>query len=662
MFRLTNKLAVSNLIKNRKLYYPFALAVLLAVTITYLFYSLTLNPNIGKIRGGETISMTLGLGMVIVTIASAIIVFYANSFVMKNRSKELGIYGMLGLEKRHLISMVFKELLIFGSLTLTAGLGLGALFDKLIFALLLKLMNMKVELVATFQPSVFILVILIFGAIFLGLVFINAFRIARMNALQLSREKASGEKKGRFLGLQTILGLISLGSGYYLAVTVENPLTALIIFFVAVLLVIFGTYLLFNAGITVFLQILKKNKRYYYQPNNMISVSNLIFRMKKNAVGLATIAILSTMVLVTMSAATSIFKASETFKKFMNPHDFGISGRNVDKEDLDKLLSQYASDKGLTVTKKEVFRHSNFGIESQDGTKLRIFKKGNNFVQPKTIFMVFDQKDYEIMTGQKLSLSGNEVGLFTKNKVLEGQKELTLNDQTYTVKEEIKNDFVLEHVPNQFNILTSDYNYLVVPNLQAFIDQYPDSSLFDQLYGGMNVTASEEEQLKLADDFTEYLGNFNRELNKEGSYVYGSNLADSSAQISALYGGVFFIGIFLSIIFMVGTVLVIYYKQISEGYEDRERFIILQKVGLDQKQIKQTINKQVLTVFFLPLLFAFLHLAFAYHMLSLILKVIGVLDATMMLTVTLSICAIFLIVYVLIFMITSRSYRKIVQM
>lgn len=662
MFRLTNKLAVSNLIKNRKLYYPFALAVLLAVTITYLFYSLTLNPNIGKIRGGETISMTLGLGMVIVTIASAIIVFYANSFVMKNRSKELGIYGMLGLEKRHLISMVFKELLIFGSLTLTAGLGLGALFDKLIFALLLKLMNMKVELVATFQPSVFILVTLIFGAIFLGLVFINAFRIARMNALQLSREKASGEKKGRFLSLQTILGLISMGAGYYLAVTVENPLTALIIFFVAVLLVIFGTYLLFNAGITVFLQILKKNKRYYYQPNNMISVSNLIFRMKKNAVGLATIAILSTMVLVTMSAATSIFKASETFKKFMNPHDFGISGRNVDKEDLDKLLSQYASDKGLTVTKKEVFRHSNFGIESQDGTKLRIFKKGNNFVQPKTIFMVFDQKDYEIMTGQKLSLSGNEVGLFTKNKVLEGQKELTLNDQTYTVKEEIKNDFVLEHVPNQFNILTSDYNYLVVPNLQAFIDQYPDSSIFDQLYGGMNVTASEEEQLKLADDFTEYLRNFNRDLNKEGSYVFGSNLADSSAQISALYGGVFFIGIFLSIIFMVGTVLVIYYKQISEGYEDRERFIILQKVGLDQKQIKQTINKQVLTVFFLPLLFAFLHLAFAYHMLSLILKVIGVLDATMMLTVTLSICAIFLIVYVLIFMITSRSYRKIVQM
>lgn len=662
MFRLTNKLAVSNLIKNRKLYYPFALAVLLAVTITYLFYSLTLNPNIVKIRGGETISMTMALGMVVVTIASGIIVLYANSFVMKNRSKELGIYGMLGLEKRHLISMVFKELLIFGSLTLTAGLGLGALFDKLIFALLLKLMKMKVELVSTFQPIVFILVLIVFGAIFLGLIFINAFRIARMNALQLSREKASGEKKGRFLGLQTILGLISLGAGYYLAVTVENPLSAVLIFFVAVLLVILGTYLLFNAGITVFLQILKKNKRYYYQPNNMISVSNLIFRMKKNAVGLATIAILSTMVLVTMSAATSIFKGSETFKKVMNPHDFGITGQNVEKEDINKLLDQYASDKGLTVTKKEVLTYSSFGVANQEGTKLTIFEKGQNRVQPKTVFMVFDQKDYENMTGQKLALSGKEVGLFTKNKELQGQKELTLNDQTYTIKEEIKKDFILEHVPNQYNILTSDYNYLVVPDLKAFLDQYPNSSIFNQYYGGMNVTASEEEQLKLANDYSKFLDDFNRELSKEGSYVYGSNLADSSAQMSALFGGVFFIGIFLSIIFMVGTVLVIYYKQISEGYEDRERFIILQKVGLDQKQIKQTINKQVLTVFFLPLLFAFLHLAFAYHMLSLILKVIGVLDATMMLTVTLSICAIFLIVYVLIFMITSRSYRKIVQM
>jgi len=662
MFRLTNKLAVSNLIKNRKLYYPFALAVLLAVTVTYLFYSLTFNPKIAEIRGGTTIQATLGFGMFVVTLASAIIVLYANSFVMKNRSKELGIYGMLGLEKRHLISMTFKELVLFGILTVGAGIGIGALFDKLIFAFLLKLMKLKVELVATFQMNVVIAVLVVFGLIFLGLMFLNALRIARMNALQLSREKASGEKKGRFLPLQTILGSISLGIGYYLSLTVKDPLTALTTFFLAVLLVIFGTYLLFNAGITVLLQILKKNKKYYYQPNNLISVSNLIFRMKKNAVGLATIAILSTMVLVTMSAATSIFNASESFKKVMNPHDFGITGQNVEKEDLDKLLSQFASDKGYKIKEKEVLRYAYFGVANQEGSKLTLFEKGQNRVQPTTVFMVFDQKDYENMTGQKLSLSGNEVGLFAKNEGVKEQKALTLNDHQFSVKEEFTKDFIVNHVPNQFNILTADYNYLVVPNLQAFLDQFPDSAIYNQFYGGMNVNANEEEQLKVAEEYDKYLNQFNAQLNTEGSYVYGSNLADASAQMSALFGGVFFIGIFLSIIFMVGTVLVIYYKQISEGYEDRERFIILQKVGLDQKQIKQTINKQVLTVFFLPLLFAFIHLAFAYHMLSLILKVIGVIDTTMMLTVTLSICAIFLIAYVLIFMITSRSYRKIVQM
>ena len=663
MFRLTNKLAVSNLIKNRKLYYPFALAVLLAVTVTYLFYSLTFNPKIAEIRGGSTIQATLGFGMFVVTLASAIIVLYANSFVMKNRSKELGIYGMLGLEKRHLISMTFKELVVFGILTVGAGIGIGALFDKLIFAFLLKLMKLKVELVATFQMKVVITVLVVFGLIFLGLMFLNALRIARMNALQLSREKASGEKKGRFLPLQTILGSISLGIGYYLSLTVKDPLTALTTFFLAVLLVIIGTYLLFNAGITVFLQILKKNKKYYYQPNNLISVSNLIFRMKKNAVGLATIAILSTMVLVTMSAATSIFNASESFKKVLNPHDFGVSGQNVEKEDLDKLLSQFASDKGYKIKEKEVLRYTYFGVSNQEGTKLTIFEKGQNRVQPTTVFMVFDQKDYENMTGQKLSLSGNEVGLFAKNEGVKEQKALTLNDHQFSVKEEFTKDFIVNHVPNQFNILTSDYNYLVVPNLQAFLDQFPDSAIYNQFYGGMNViNVSEEEQLKVAEEYEKYLNQFNAQLDTEGSYVYGSNLADASSQMSALFGGVFFIGIFLSIIFMVGTVLVIYYKQISEGYEDRERFIILQKVGLDQKQIKQTINKQVLTVFFLPLLFAFIHLAFAYHMLSLILKVIGVLDTTMMLIVTLSICAIFLIAYVLIFMITSRSYRKIVQM
>ncbi|MFS9314174.1 ABC transporter permease [Streptococcus infantis] len=663
MFRLTNKLAISNLIKNRKLYYPFALAVLLAVTISYLFYSLTFNPKMVEMRGGSSIQFTLQLGLIVVTLASAIIVLYANSFVMKNRSKELGIYGMLGLEKRHLISMTFKELLIFGLVTVTAGIGIGALFDNLIFALLLKLSKMKVELVATFQWSVVLSILIVFGLIFLVIVFLNAIRIIRMDALQLSREKAKGEKKGRFLVFQTILGLLSLGSGYYLAQSVTNALLAISTFFLAVILVILGTYLLFNAGITVFLKMLKKNKKYYYKPNNLISVSNLIFRMKKNAVGLATIAILSTMVLVTMSAATSIYNGSENIKKLLYPHDMSISGQNVEVEDLDQLLTQYAKEKNLTISTKDVLSYASFGLSSQDGTKLTTFAKGQNSVMPKTVFLVFDQKDYEKMTGQKLNLTNNEVGLFAKNDGLKGQKAFSLNNQNYTIKQEIQQDFLRDHVANQYVLLISDYNYLVVSNLQDFFDKYQDSAIYTQLYGGMDVTASKEEQLKLSDDFDAYVNNFSHNLKNENGMVYGANIAsESTVEMNALFGGVLFIGIFLSIIFMVGTVLVIYYKQISEGYEDRERFVILQKVGLDQKQIKQTINKQVLTVFFLPLAFAFLHLAFAYHMLSLILKVVGVVDSAMMLSVTLSICGIFALVYVLIFMITSRSYRRIVQM
>ena len=663
MFRLTNKLAISNLIKNRKLYYPFALAVLLAVTISYLFYSLTFNPKMVEMRGGSSIQFTLQLGLIVVTLASAIIVLYANSFVMKNRSKELGIYGMLGLEKRHLISMTFKELLIFGLVTVTAGIGIGALFDNLIFALLLKLSKMKVDLVATFQWSVVLSILLVFGLIFLVIVLLNAIRIIRMDALQLSREKAKGEKKGRFLVFQTILGLLSLGSGYYLAQSVTNALLAISTFFLAVILVILGTYLLFNAGITVFLKMLKKNKKYYYKPNNLISVSNLIFRMKKNAVGLATIAILSTMVLVTMSAATSIYNGSENIKKLLYPHDMSISGQNVEVEDLDQLLTQYAKEKNLTISTKDVLSYASFGLSSQDGTKLTAFEKGQNNVMPKTVFLVFDQKDYEKMTGQKLNLTNNEVGLFAKNDGLKGQKAFSLNNQNYTIKEAIQQDFLRDHVANQYVLLISDYNYLVVSNLQDFLDKYQDSAIYTQLYGGMDVTASKEEQLKLSDDFDAYVNNFSHNLKNENGMVYGANIAsESTVEMNALFGGVLFIGIFLSIIFMVGTVLVIYYKQISEGYEDRERFVILQKVGLDQKQIKQTINKQVLTVFFLPLAFAFLHLAFAYHMLSLILKVVGVVDSAMMLSVTLSICGIFALVYVLIFMITSRSYRRIVQM
>lgn len=660
MLRLTTKLACSNLIKNRKLYYPFAIAVILAVTIAYLFDSLTFNPHIKELRGGSPMLFTLGLGLFVVNAAGAIIVLYANSFVMKNRSKELGIYSMLGLEKQHLISMIFKELLIFGFVTVSAGVLIGALFDKLIFAFLLKLMKMKVQLVSTFQPGIVVLVFVTFGLIFGLLVFLNAWRILRLNALQLTREKASGEKKARFLWPQTILGLVSLGLGYYLAVSVKDPIIALVTFFLAVILVMIGTYLLFNAGITVFLHLLKKKKNYYYQPNNMISVSNLIYRMKKNAVGLATIAILSTMVLVTISAATNIYIGGETIKKIMSPHDFSVQGKGVDLEQINQKFDEFASEHHLEIKNRDLMTYANFGVKSQKGTAFTVYPADERNVTPKTVFMVFDAASYEQMTGEKVDLTGNQVILFAHNKALIGQKQFTINGQDFQVKEEVSKDFITDHVPNQFNMLTEDFNYLIVPDLSAFVAQFPDLAINTNIYGGFNVNVDEDQQLKLAASYDKMIDELSSQQ-AQGTFIYGGNRANDVAELNSLFGGIFFIGIFLSLIFMVGTVIVIYYKQISEGYEDRDRFVILQQVGLDEDEVKRTINRQVRTVFFLPLIFAFVHLAFAYHMIRLILKVLGVINSGQVLVVTLSVCAVFLITYLIVFWITSRSYRKIVQ-
>ena len=660
MFRLTTKLACSNLIKNRKLYYPFAIAVILAVTIAYLFDSLTFNPNISKLRGGSSILFTLGLGLFVVNAAGAIIVLYANSFVMKNRSKELGLYSMLGLEKRHLISMIFKELLIFGFVTISSGILIGALFDKLIFAFLLKLMKMKVQLVSTFQPGIVITIFVTFGLIFALLGLLNAWRILRLNALQLTREKASGEKKARFLWPQTILGLASLGFGYYLALSVKDPMSAILIFFLAVVLVMIGTYLLFNAGITVFLHLLKKKKSYYYQPNNMISVSNLIYRMKKNAVGLATIAILSTMVLVTISAATNIYIGGEMIKKIMNPHDFSIQGKGVDLELINQKFDEFASEHQLEIKNRDLMNYATFGVESQKGTDFTVYPDDEHDVRPRTVFLVFDAASYEQMTGEDVDLTGNQVILFAHNKALKGQKQFTINGQDFQVKEEVTKDFITDHVPNIFNMLTEDFNYLIVPDLSAFVAKFPNLAVVTQIYGGFNVNIDEEHQLKLADSYDKLIDDFSSQLT-DMQFVYGGNRAYNVREMNSLFGGIFFIGIFLSLIFMVGTVIVIYYKQISEGYEDRDRFVILQQVGLDEDEVKRTINRQVRTVFFLPLIFAFVHLAFAYHMIRLILKVLGVINSSQVLVVTLSVCAVFLVTYLVVFWITSRSYRKIVQ-
>ena len=666
MFLLTNRLALSNLIKNRKLYYPYALATILAIAITYIFTSLTLNPHLDNLTGADSIKAVLGMGLGIVALSSGIIVLYANSFVMKNRSKELGLYSVLGLEKRHLFSMILKETVILGFVTLLLGIGVGALFDKLIYAFLQRLIGESTGLVSTFQVVTIPIVLVIFICIFSLLILVNGFRLLRLNPLQLTKDGLKGEKKGRFLVIQTFLGLGAMGYGYYLALSVKDPVMAIMSFFLAVLLVILGTYLLFNAGTTVVLQLLKKKKNYYYKPNNMISISNLVFRMKKNAVGLATIAILSSMVLVTLVGAASIYAGKKDYLASSAPHDYSVTGTNVDLTSTRRAIDDFLVQTGNQVNRKVEVNYLYFGIKEQEKNKLTIFSENERKVLPKSIFLVFSQSTYKQLTGKDLNLTSNQVGLFTKNKTLKDQKSLSVNSQTYQIHDSL-NDFLKGKVPNLFTIIVSDYSYLVVPDMDDFQESIKGTATTQATHVGVNVKdpshdAKKNSDLldKITDKETQQLAGQTTGLPK--SYFTANSRYDAEGMVNGFVGGTFFIGIFLSIIFMLGTVLVIYYKQISEGYEDRERFVILQKIGLDDLQVKQTIRKQVLTVFFLPLIFAFIHLAFAYHMLSLIVRIIGVFNPSLMLVVTIIVCGVFFLAYVLVFALTSRSYRRIVSM
>ncbi len=672
MFGLTSKLAVSNLIKNRRLYYPFSLAAICTITIHYIFMSLALNPSLKNVYGAGSVTPVLGLGVIIVSVAAAIILFYANSFVMKNRSREFGLYGILGLEKKHIILMAFFEIFLLGLVNIGGGVGFGFLLDKLLYAFLLKVMKFEVVLTSTFQPVVLIRVVLMFAAGFFFLWLVNSWRILRMNLLDLVRESAAGEKKGRFLLAQTILGLALTGVGYYMALTVTSSLSAIIAFFNAVLLVIAGTYLLFNAGITVFLNTLKKNKGYYYQPNNMISLSNLIFRMRKNATGLATISILSTMVLVTLVGGVNIYVSSQNMINRQTPQDFSLRASNtegketVEATDIEVVLKDFAQKEGLETKDLYVYAYKVLAAEKTGNNAYSTIDMGSEGALekgPSTAILIFNASDYKQMTGKKITLSGNQALVYTNRSTLEGGTQLTLSGQTFQVTQWVDQDFSQEKIPNSYELSVPNIMYLVLPDDAVLNENL--STVATEFYGGFNTDISKEKQLSLRDSFSQAVSEnlkFSQAVseNLKYSYLYPSVKAEIEVSSMSMVGSIFFIGILLAVVFMIGAILIIYYKQISEGYEDRDRFIILQKVGLDKKQTQKTIRKQIWTVFFLPIIFSFCHLAGSYHMISLILKTLGVYNSGLMLLVTLIICSIFLVSYIGVFLLTSRSYRKIV--
>ena len=656
MFKLTNKLAISNLIKNRSLYYPFALATIVATAILYSFVSLAYSPNLEASYGGSAARMTLQFGIWVVQIAVLILITYANSFVMKNRSRELGLYSILGMEKRHMLLMTFFEMLYFFLVTVGLGIGLGLFLDKLLFAVLLKFMGMKVVIASTFQWSNIFTVLASLGVAFALILFLNSTRLLRYSSLHLMREKKAGEKKGRFLGLQTLVGLGLLAAAYYIALTVDKPVSAIATFFIAVLMVIFATYLLFNAGTITLLQFLKRRKKYYYKTQNFISVSNLIFRMRKNAAGLATISILSTMLLVTLVGSINIYVGGKDYLTTLYPKDYNImvtSAKTDKNAALLQTVKEVARGKGLTDAKYEDYSYQFSMISKINGNQLTIAETTEGLSVEETQkmiapFLVISRQEYEKMTGKKVDLADNEALLYAKNLRINQKQALTINGKSWNIKEHLTTDFAHGKIVNPSGMMSQKNMYMVVNNpsqvgLKSFYTYY------------IGIQSSNKQV-----DLQESIFNALQQQGQESGNISLSERYRIEKDYQGVIGTLLFIGIFLSTIFLLGTVLVIYYKQISEGYEDREGFIILQKVGLDEKQTKATIRKQIITVFFLPLIFAFLHIAVAFHMLQLIVALLGATNIPLLIQTTITTCGVFLLVYILVFVMTSRSYQKIV--
>ena len=666
MFGLCFRLALTNLKKNRRLYYPYAIMTIVSTAISYIFASLAFHPDLGQVKGANGVTQVLGFGMIVVMLAVAIMVLYANSFVMKQRSKEFGVYSILGLEKKHLLLMTFLENVVYSTSTILTGLLLGLALDKLFYALLLKTMQMPVVLTSVFQLKNVAIVLAYLYGIFILVSLVNIGKLGLTDSLKLVQGKKRGDKKTGFLWLQTLLALILLGAGYVIAQLVTSPIQAIPSFFGATLLVILGTYLLFQAGVISLLNWLKRRQTYYYKPDNFISVSNLIFRMRKNALGLATITILSTMFLVTMVGGLNIYIGGKDFVANQNPNDYSIDvwlQPTTSKNQVEEWVDAIIDGSDIPVESKVVYPYQQayFSEVTHQQVKFLSDEKATSIdFSDLGVGFILDQASYEKMTGQKLELEADQVAIYSKGVQFQADQTLAFDEKEMEVAQVLSENVTLGHLPDHVSFIVSQYLIVVVQDLTIFENQAEN-----HYYMGFESSLSEEEQVDSQETFLS--GSFESELWESNILPDGTNAislayrAYATRNFFSFAGSLFFIGLLLSLTFLMAVVLVIYFKQISEGYEDRDRFVIMTKVGLDENQARQSIRKQLLMVFFLPIFLAIVHLGFAYKMLSAILVSIGVVNMELMLHVTIGICLVYFLLYLMVFVITTRTYKQIVS-
>ena len=675
--KIYGKLAVTNLKNNGKSYVPYILASAFSVMMYFIMDNLYRNRSL--VEKGSPLAIMLSYADAVLLIFSVIFLFYINSFLIKRRKKELGIYNILGMGKGHLGKMLFLESVITTVTSIIGGILAGILLGKLVYLVLLKILHLKRDIVYMISPVSIGIAAAIFGGIFFVIFLYNLVQMKLSNPIELLRGGNTGEREPKTKWLMTIIGIACLAGGYYISLTTKEPLQALGQFFIAVVLVVVGTYALFMAGSITLLKILRRKKSYYYKTRHFTAVSGMIYRMKQNAVGLANICILSTMVLVMVSMTVSLYGGMNDVITTRFPYEAQITSSGInqkEEEQIEEIIKNMTKKNHTVPTSQIRFHMGRFTTVYNNKTKKFDMMAAGDYANSNVADLVMiPLSDYNQTEGKNVNLKENEVLLYHRNhnrndnrshkksdtNTQKDKKVIQLNNRSYKVVDELDRLAIAKADTTSF----IDGWYVVVKDssiITSYLkDIYENSNIYDELkeyYGkiqysySFNLNGSRANRAKTAKSIQKQLQKKitncsveSRELSRESFYE--------------LYGGFLFIGIFLGIIFLMATTLIIYYKQISEGYDDRERYQIMQKVGMSKKEVRQSIRSQVLLVFFLPLIMAVIHLAFAFKIITKLLSVLNLTNVSLFFMYTVGTVAVFAVIYAIIYSITAKEYYKI---
>ncbi|MEA5026610.1 MAG: ABC transporter permease [Erysipelotrichaceae bacterium] len=647
------KLALSNIRRNKELFLPYILTWIVTIMMYYILMTITISPELSMVGGGDDMRIILNFGCIIVAFFAIIFLFYTNSFITKRRRKEISLYNILGLGKRHIGFVLFAETIIVAFGSLLVGIFSGFVIGKLTFLLLLKLLHTSIPLTLGFSLTAAMITSVLFFVIFIIVLFFNLFQIFTNNPISLMKEGKAGEREPKTKIIMTIIGFLTLGAGYYIAQAIDNPLEAIGVFFIAVILVMIGTYALFTSGSIAVLKSLKANKKYYYQSRHFSVISGMLYRMKQNAVGLANICILSTMVLVTISTTVSLYVGQEQVINAQYPYDITLTTTNQSAEYNTELLTEVkilAAENNITIDPFIVYNYKQFSGVMKD-SKFYLYDQITDFDNYYMLtFIPLDQ--YNAQNGQSESLTDNEVLVYSADQSFTAN-QFVFNGKTFVIKSMIAE----MNLKNNGTALISSFKefYVVVK------DQAQIAYIYQQARGDDTVSNTDylimfnfSGQAADVQHFNELIGG----VGDSNTFLKTKDTARTS--FYSLYGGLLFIGVFLGSLFLLATALIIYYKQISEGYDDKERYKILKNVGMSDEEVHRSVNSQIKMVFFMPLLIAVIHIVFAFKIITEMLSLFGLMNISLFIGCTIATVAIFMLVYLLIYRLTARTYYRII--